>query len=97
MMSGIFPIVLAIVLAAVVVPPASASEQKGIRNNDLVEIGAVRKYRKRMDQSVSREHRDKEPYAGYRTDIAGNRYFYYRVGGGSPFGPGKALRPPYPN
>ena len=37
-----------------------------------------------------------EPYAGYRTDIAGNRYFYYRVGGDTPFGSGRALRPPYP-
>jgi len=37
-----------------------------------------------------------EPYAGYRTDIAGNRYFYYRVGGDTPFGAGKVLPPPYP-
>ena len=30
------------------------------------------------------------------TDIAGNRYFYYRVGGDTPFGTGKILPPPYP-
>jgi len=37
-----------------------------------------------------------ESYAGHRTDIAGNSYFYYRVGADTPFGAGRVLRPPYP-
>jgi len=45
----------------------------------------------------STRHPAKESWAGYRTDFAGNSYFYYKPGAGSPFGPGKGLRPPYPN
>ena len=90
------PLVLAIALATAVALPASAAERsgQGFRNSDLVEVSAARKYHKRMDQSLSRQHRVNEPYAGYRTDIAGNSYFYYRPGG--TFGPGRALPPPYP-
>jgi hypothetical protein len=96
-MLRIAPIALAILLAAVVAPQVSAAGQsyKGIRNNDSVEVSSVRKHRKRVDRSLSRQRPDDESYAGYRTDFAGNPYFYYRPGG--VFGPGKGLRAPYPN
>ena len=96
-MLRIAPIALAIVVAAVVAPQGSAAGQshKGFRNNDSVEVSSVRKHRKRTDRSVSRQRPEEEPYAGYRTDFAGNPYFYYRPGG--VFGPGKGLRAPYPN
>ncbi|MBX9845332.1 MAG: hypothetical protein K2Z80_26320 [Xanthobacteraceae bacterium] len=92
-MFGVFPIALALVLAAVVAQPAPAAEQfrNGVRNSESIEVSATRKHHKRSVLSLRSE------YAGYRTDIAGNRYFYYRPGGDSPFGPGRGLRPPYPN
>lgn len=97
-MFGLFPIALALVLAAVVAHPALAAERNGVRNSGPIEVSATRKHRTRSVAYVRSDPRpDKEPYAGYRTDIAGNRYFYYRLGGDSPFGPGRSLRPPYPN
>jgi hypothetical protein len=95
-MFRISPIALALVLAAPVVHPAPAAEQfrNGLRNSDA-EVSAMRKHRKHSVSHVRSNRRpDKEPYAGYRTDVAGNPYFYYRVGGDSPFGPGRGLRPP---
>ena len=89
-----------IVLLACSAMPGTASEarREGVHNGGTIENSAARKHRKRSVSHLrSDRHADKEPYAGYRTDIAGNRYFYYRLGGDSPFGPGRGLRPPYPN
>jgi len=60
----------------------------------------VRNAKRSYDRDVnvrSTRHPAKESWAGYRTDAAGNSYFYYRPGDGSPLGPGRSLPPPYPN
>lgn len=96
-MSRLPTITAAIALLVCSAAPGAASEARrdGIHDGGSIEVSAARRHRKR---SVSHDLRpDKKPYAGYRTDIAGNRYFYYRLGGDSPFGPGRVLRPPYPN
>jgi hypothetical protein len=97
-MFRIFTIAATVALVGLAALPASAAGQsrQGIRNSDPIEVSAARKHRKRSVSHVRSDRRpDKEPYAGYRTDLAGNPYFYYRPGG--PFGPGRGLRPPYPN
>jgi hypothetical protein len=88
----------AVVLLACSAMPGAASEARrdGLRNGGSIEVSAARKHRKRSVSHVRSDRRpDNEPYAGYRTDFAGNPYFYYRPGG--PFGPGRGLRAPYPN
>jgi hypothetical protein len=86
---------------------AAERGRDGVRSADRIEVGAARRHARRS------QHRDggvrssqppqkeslpeKESWAGYRTDFAGNSYFYYKPGAGSPFGPGQGLRPPYPN
>ena len=80
----------------------------GVRGADRIEVSAARRHAKRSqhrDGSVRSSQQaaekeslpEKESWAGYRTDFAGKSYFYYKPGAGSPFGPGKGLRPPYPN
>jgi len=75
---------------------AAEQHRDGMRNTDR-ELGAPRQHYKRSAQRVATDRGfHDEPYAGHRTDIAGNSYFYYRVGSDTPFGPGRGLRPPYP-
>jgi hypothetical protein len=77
----------------------SAERVDGVRNGERIDISSVRRHAKKAKRTAApredRNSRREEPYAGYRTDFAGNSYFYYRPGG--PFGPGKGLRSPYPN
>jgi hypothetical protein len=90
--------VIALMTGFAIPGSVSAAEQHrdGMRNRDR-ELNTTRQHHQRSAQRVAanRGFHD-EPYAGHRTDIAGNSYFYYRVGSDTPFGPGRGLRPPYP-
>jgi hypothetical protein len=92
-------ILSAAVIIGLMTPPLSPAFASGLQRHGMRSAKHV-KLDRNLNTSAQhttdgRGFRD-EPYAGYRTDIAGNRYFYYRVGGDTPFGPGRALRPPYP-
>jgi hypothetical protein len=75
---------------------AAEQHRDGMRNRDR-ELSAARQHHKRAAPRVVADRGfNDEPYAGHRTDIADNSYFYYRLGSETPFGPGRGLRPPYP-
>ena len=101
MMSRIFSAATIIVLVTpwAILSPAPAAEQQrdGMWPADHSKLRSVHRHHNTSAQRIAdgRGFHD-EPYAGYRTDIAGNRYFYYRVGADTPFGAGRGLRPPYP-
>ena len=101
MMSRIFSAALVIALATpcAISSPASASQpwRDEMRPAEHSKFRSVHRHHKSSAQRVTdgRGFYD-QPYAGYRTDIGGNRYFYYRVGADTPFGAGRGLRPPYP-
>jgi len=101
MMSRIFSAagIIALAVSCAILSTASASElqRDGMRPGKHSKIGSAHRHHRTVAQHTTdgRGFRD-EPYAGYGTDIAGNRYFYYRVGADTPFGPDRGLRPPYP-
>ena len=99
-MSRIVPATVVALMAGLVIPSSvSAAEQyrDGLRNSHQIEVSSARRHHKRSARHVAADRGFyDEPYAGHRTDFAGNSYFYYRVGGDTPFGPGRGLRAPYP-
>lgn len=88
--------IIALAMPCAIAGPASASEQRrdGMRSSKHSKLD--RHHKTAVQRTTDGRGFREEPYAGYRTDMAGNRYFYYRVGGDTPFGPGRGLRPPYP-
>jgi hypothetical protein len=99
MASGI--VVMTVLLAVSFSIPSSgfASEQhrNAVRRDSQIELRSAHRHRKPSAPPIAADRRfDDKPYAGHRTDIAGNSYFYYRVGADTPFGASRVLPPPYP-
>ena len=82
---------LALIVSTGVADLASAAEQirDGIRNSGPADATSARRHSKRPSSHL---RADEEPWVGTRTDFAGNSYFHFRTGVGTPFGPGWVLR-----
>ena len=97
-MLKVFVAVLVLLASIDVASLASAAEQSrdGIRSTGRAGVTSERRHSKRTAQHVtqpsSRLRADEGPWVGSRTDFAGNSYFYFRTGVGTPFGPGRVLR-----
>jgi hypothetical protein len=93
-------VVLALAMSCAILSSASASDRQrdGMRPSKHSSKHAKfdRNHKTVVPRTTDGRGFYNEPYAGYRTDAAGNSYFYYRVGADTPFGPGRGLRPPYP-
>lgn len=91
--------ITALAVSCAILSPASASElqRDGMRPAKHSKLGSAHRHHKASaSHSTDGSGFYDQAYAGYRKDIAGNSFFYYRAGGDTPFGPGRGLRPPYP-
>ncbi|WP_157100012.1 hypothetical protein [Rhodoplanes sp. Z2-YC6860] len=99
MASRIVAVTTLLAMSFAIPSSALASEQhhNAVRRDSQIELRSAHRHRKPAAPGIATDRRfDDKPYAGHRTDIAGNSYFYYRVGADTPFGAGRVLPPPYP-
>jgi len=93
-MSPAIPATIAIALIAWTVVPAAAGAAQPARPGTRIvvdgpDIGAVPRHKSKPARTADSFD---EPWVVIRTDVAGNSYYSYRVGSGSPFGPGRGFR-----